>query len=285
MRYLKNFKLFEAVKPQHILPTSINDLDSFINYSAFIESGIAKGNYYQDFRMWLVYSALKEALKDDSFFYYRDELKGRENEIEALIDYPAGYQKGSDHYREELDKFTKDTEFKTETLLEAAADSIKYLQGQPKTVSDPEISKAVRNAMINTINFYLGDVFYPGKMKIVKDLKFLDGIDESVFVKEALLDVVNHITTEYAKMERNPIHLGSKFFQFLKAIGESEINALINIEFPEFFVDTIINYFKEAEDTFKVADEIRKSNPHIYDKIKQFLPNIDTAADLGDLGF
>ena len=34
-----------------------------------------------------------------------------------------------------------------------------------------------------------------------------------------------------------------------------------------------------------IADEVRKGSEHIYNKIKSLLPNIDTAADLGDLGF
>jgi hypothetical protein len=46
-----------------------------------------------------------------------------------------------------------------------------------------------------------------------------------------------------------------------------------------------VEYFSKSEDSFKIADEIRKGNEHIYNKIKALLPNIDTSADLGDLGF
>jgi len=288
MRYLKNFKLFEAVKPEHILPTSIYDTDSFINYLAYIETGIAKGNHFKDFKMWLVYTALKEALKEDTFYHYKEDLKGRENELKSLIDYPTGYD-GKDYFREELDKITNDTQFKTDALIETVSESIKYLTGEPKTINDPEIGKAIKEAFKKIIYFFIKDVFYPGKMDELKNLKFLDAIDEATLdnflIKNNLIDALDQTFKNYAKMERNSSHLGAKFFKFLKTVGESGINVLINIEPPEFFVDSIVTYFKESEDSFKVADEIRKSNTFIYDKIKQYLPNIDTAADLGDLGF
>jgi hypothetical protein len=71
----------------------------------------------------------------------------------------------------------------------------------------------------------------------------------------------------------------------LKEIGDNKMESLQELEFPPVITDTIVEYFNKAEDSFKVADEIRKGNEHIYNKIKSLLPNIDTAADLGDLGF
>jgi hypothetical protein len=63
------------------------------------------------------------------------------------------------------------------------------------------------------------------------------------------------------------------------------LNFFKNVVFPDKFNSAIIEYFKISPDSFKVADEIKKSNTNIYNQIKSLLPNLDTAADLGDLGF
>jgi len=58
-----------------------------------------------------------------------------------------------------------------------------------------------------------------------------------------------------------------------------------HIPLPERMANYVILYFRESEDSFQAADELRRSNIDIYNKIKELAPNIDTSADLGDLGF
>ena len=58
-----------------------------------------------------------------------------------------------------------------------------------------------------------------------------------------------------------------------------------NIHLPERMANYVILYFRESDESFQAADELRKSNIEIYNRIKELAPNIETSADLGDLGF
>ena len=157
------------------------------------------------------------------------------------------------------------------------------------TANDPSISNIFRNAIVNSVTPILEDIFWPGNMVKIKELKYIDlfspayrsnlGIDS--IIKKELEKTCNR----YSSMERDINSLGKKFFNLLKEIGDNKIESLRDAELPDVVVNTMIEYFNKSPDSFKIADEIRKGNEHIYNKIKGLLPNIDTAADLGDLGF
>ena len=126
-------------------------------------------------------------------------------------------------------------------------------------------------------------------MPNIKELKYLDLFGderrENFGINHSLRESLERTCNKYASMERDINSLGKKFMNLLKEIGESQIESLRVLEFPQVVTESIVEYFSKAEDSFKVADEVRKGSEHIYNKIKSLLPNIDTAADLGDLGF
>jgi hypothetical protein len=147
----------------------------------------------------------------------------------------------------------------------------------------------VFSAIGKNISNILDNIFWPGNMPTIKELKYLDLFTderrENFGIDDSLRDALERTCTKYASMERDISSLGKKFMNLLKEIGDNTIESLHSLELPAILTETIVKYFSQADDSFKVADEIRKGNEHIYNKIKGLLPNIDTAADLGDLGF
>ena len=153
----------------------------------------------------------------------------------------------------------------------------------------PPVNKAVTSAIDNDINYVLDNIFWPGNTPTIKELKYLDLFGderrENFGINDSLRESLERTCNKYASMEKDINSLGKKFMNLIKEIGDSKIESLRVLEFPQVVTEAIVEYFSKAEDSFKVADEVRKGSEHIYNKIKSLLPNIDTAADLGDLGF
>jgi hypothetical protein len=157
------------------------------------------------------------------------------------------------------------------------------------TANDLPIMKIFQDAIKKNVTDILDNIFWPGNMPTIKELKYIDTFDPnqmgSLGIIRILKESLEKTCNKYSTMEKDIVSLGKKFMNLLKEIGDNKIEALREMELPDVVTNTIVEYFSKSEDSFKIADEIRKGNEHIYNKIKALLPNIDTSADLGDLGF
>ena len=289
MKRIKSFKIFESYEGDMFNISRIYTNSDYINAYASAKSGMARSNFNKNFKNWLIYKSYeniliyKEEKSDNAKSTIMDIHK---NDIASLIKYPNGYNEGD---------FDYDNEIKASNIYPIVIKLIKNISGglttcpPVDTANDPSISNIFRNAIVNSVTPILEDIFWPGNMVKIKELKYIDlfspayrsnlGIDS--IIKKELEKTCNR----YSSMERDINSLGKKFFNLLKEIGDNKIESLRDAELPDVVVNTMIEYFNKSPDSFKIADEIRKGNEHIYNKIKGLLPNIDTAADLGDLGF
>jgi hypothetical protein len=289
MKRIKSFKLFESYS---LGIFGVNEVDTdaeYIDAYASARSGMIKANFYKDFKNWLVYKAYERILMDSEDAITNNAtsiIKTEDNKIQSLVKYPMGYNDDGTSYEKSIKEMGV-TENVNQLIIKLAVE-LKICE-PAKNPNLPQVSKAVSDCINSNIKEVLDNIFWPGNMPTIKELKYLDLFTderrENFGVNDSLRDTLERTCTRYASMERDITSLGKKFMNLLNEIANNKIESLHSLEFPEVITGTIIKYFSEAEDSFKVADEIRKGNEHIYDKIKSLLPNIDTAADLGDLGF
>jgi len=286
MKRIKSFKLFESYS---IGIFGVNDVDSedeYINAYASARSGMIKSNFYKDFKNWLVYKAYERILIDSEGQSSNTIIKLEDSKIKLLVKYPMNYSDDGFDYEKYINEMGVTDNIND--IITRLARELKICE-PAKNPNLPQVNKAVSLVIDGDINEVLDNIFWPGNMPNIKELKYLDLFGderrENFGINNSLRESLERTCNKYASMEKDINSLGKKFMNLLKEIGESQIESLRVIEFPQVVTEAIVEYFSKAEDSFKVADEVRKGSEHIYSKIKSLLPNIDTAADLGDLGF
>jgi len=286
MKRIKSFKLFESYS---IGIFGVNDVDSedeYINAYASARSGMIKSNFYKDFKNWLVYKAYERILIDSEGQSSNTIIKLEDSKIKLLVKYPMNYSDDGFDYEKSINEMGVTDNINH--LITRLSRELKICE-PVNNPNLPPVNKAVTSAIDNDINYVLDNIFWPGNTPTIKELKYLDLFGderrENFGINDSLRESLDRTCNKYASMEKDINSLGKKFMNLLKEIGESQIESLRVIEFPQVVTEAIVEYFSKAEDSFKVADEVRKGSEHIYSKIKSLLPNIDTAADLGDLGF
>jgi hypothetical protein len=286
MKRIKSFKLFESYS---IGIFGVNDVDSedeYIDAYASARSGMIKSNFYKDFKNWLVYKSYERILIDSEDEAYNTIIKSENSKIQSLVKYPMNYSDDGFDYEKSIKKMGVTDNINH--LITRLSRELKICE-PVNNPNLPPVNKAVTSAIDNDINYVLDNIFWPGNTPTIKELKYLDLFGderrENFGINDSLRESLERTCNKYASMEKDINSLGKKFMNLLKEIGESQIESLRLLEFPQVVTEAIVEYFSKAEDSFKVADEVRKGSEHIYSKIKSLLPNIDTAADLGDLGF
>jgi hypothetical protein len=289
MKRIKSFKLFESYSLGIFGVNEVDTDDEYIDAYASARSGMIKANFYKDFKNWLVYKAYERILMDSEDAITNNStsiIKTEDDKIQSLVKYPMNYRDTGFDYAKEIDQIGVGD--KLNELLSLLANELKVCEASNSANSTP-VNKVVFSAITKNISNVLDNIFWPGNMPTIKELKYLDLFTderrENFGINDSLRDVLERTCTRYASMEKDITSLGKKFMNLLKEIGDNTIESLHSLELPAIITETIVKYFSQADDSFKIADEIRKGNEHIYNKIKGLLPNIDTAADLGDLGF
>lgn len=288
MKNLLTFNLFES--------SGFDYNDLFINkdYKKHLEfslKGEAMSNDSRDFIRWCVYRAYTNSILSmnppssviDSFDTYKE------------TPYPNGY----------LTSFNFDNEIKSDSSLGVKSVNwfIKnFLEEKIKRVEkidsavNMEIKKIITAAIHDSIVNVIQDIFLPGNIVNIQKLKYLDYLKKytkesyysSLQVDELVvtgLDFNFKKSVDLYKGIEFSTELGKRIFDFLKIFAIHNMEYFKHIPLPERMANYVILYFRESEDSFQAADELRRSNIDIYNKIKELAPNIDTSADLGDLGF
>ena len=284
MKYLKYFALFESIKLENLDIKQIIDTDSYTDYVAFVESGIAKGNFYKDFRMWVIYSAYKLATGDSVFSDYHNLENNKI--IKDKTVYPTGYD-GVNYFYEKLKEIQ---DFDINTFLLIISDNIKYLEPAPKSINDPVLKSGLSTAFVIAIRNSIKYIFMPDStMSELAGLKFIDFVDEpsriSLGITDVLFRELNGVFEYWYKLEKDPEHLGKKFLKFLEAAQKYDICIIKEMEFSDIFNNAIGNYFQKAKDSFSVAGTLKKTNTPVFNKVAKIVPNLDISAGLGDMGF
>lgn len=289
MKRIKSFKLFESYSLGIFGVNEVDTDDEYINAYAEARSGMIKSNFYKDFKNWLVYKSYERILMDKEGESYNDPtsiIKSEDSKIQSLVKYPMNYSDDGFDYEKSINEMGVTDNIKD--IITRLARELKICE-PAKNPNLPQVNKAVSAIIDGDINEVLDNIFWPGNMPSIKELKYLDLFGderrENFGINNSLRESLERTCNKYASMEKDINSLGKKFMNLIKEIGDSKIESLIVIEFPQVVTEAIVEYFSKAEDSFKVADEVRKGSEHIYSKIKSLLPNIDTAADLGDLGF
>jgi len=286
MKRIKSFKLFESYSIGIFGVNEVDTDDEYINAYALARSGIIKSNFYKDFKNWLVYKAYERILIDSEGQSSNTIIKLEDSKIKLLVKYPMNYSDDGFDYEKYINEMGVTDNIND--IITRLARELKICE-PAKNPNLPQVNKAVSLVIDGDINEVLDNIFWPGNMPNIKELKYLDLFGderrENFGINNSLRESLERTCNKYASMERDINSLGKKFMNLLKEIGESQIESLRLLEFPQVVTEAIVEYFSKAGDSFKVADEVRKGSEHIYNKIKSLLPNIDTAADLGDLGF
>ena len=286
MKRIKSFKLFESYSLGIFGVNEVDTDDEYINAYASARSGMIKSNFYKDFKNWLVYKSYERILIDSEDEAYNTIIKSDDAKIQSLVKYPMNYSDDGFDYEKSINEMGVTDNINH--LITRLARELKICE-PVNNPNLPPVNKAVTSAIDNDINYVLDNIFWPGNTPTIKELKYLDLFGderrENFGINDSLRESLERTCNKYASMEKDINSLGKKFMNLIKEIGDSKIESLRVLEFPQVVTEAIVEYFSKAEDSFKVADEVRKGSEHIYNKIKSLLPNIDTAADLGDLGF
>ncbi len=285
MKYIKHFALFESIKLQDIDLKKIWDVETYMDCLAFFENEIQKANGYKDFRRWLVNYSYKQILSEGSAFgFLQKEKENRIQEYESKLINPMDVNPDGFNFEDEAFKYPQ-----MKGLIDAIGSCL-FSAGPVKGIYDKAIKDCISNVYKNLISNTLENIFWPGYLKNIETLKCLDLLDEetrnSYNIEDSITKGLENSLYGYSKMEKDPNALSRKFISLLEEIGKNQIRTFENVIFPPLMDEVVINYFSSNDpETFRKADEIRKMNIPLFDKIKELLPNIDTAADLGDLGF
>jgi hypothetical protein len=290
MERIKSFKLFESYEGDAFNIGRVYSTSEYINAYAFAKSGMCRANFTKNFKNWLIYKSYENILiykeeKTDSAVTSNIMNSFKKN-IESLTKCPNGYDENDFDYA----KVIKDPTISISVNGLIKQISLGLSTCPPvNTANDLPIMKIFQDAIKKNVTDILDNIFWPGNMPTIKELKYIDTFDPnqmgSLGIIRILKESLEKTCNKYSTMEKDIVSLGKKFMNLLKEIGDNKIEALREMELPDVVTNTIVEYFSKSEDSFKIADEIRKGNEHIYNKIKALLPNIDTSADLGDLGF
>jgi hypothetical protein len=288
MKKIVSFKLFENGKFDY------NDLFLRKDYKKHLEfslRGEAKCNEDKDFVRWCAYKAYTNSILEmnppssviDSF------------DIEKKTPFPDGLLTSFNFNKEiSMDSSlgTKSVAWFIKNFLE---EKIKRIPPVNSAVT-MEVKEAIASAVHESIKNVINEIFLPSNISNIQKLKYLDylkkytkenyynslGVDDLVINE---LDKNFKMASDLYKGIEFSTDLGKRIFNFIKIFSIHNMEYFKNIPLPERMANYVVLYFRESEDSFKAADELRKSNVGIYNRIKDLLPNIDTAADLGDLGF
>lgn len=285
MKNLVGFNLFESYSFDYNDAFLNKDYEKHLNIALM---GIARANEDKNFLRWLLYSSYLDAIYNLGLTRSDIEYMGK------LVDkpYPEGFLTSFD-FNKELDSLgMKSVSWLRKNFL---VEKIKRLPAETPVIGMETkniLASSIRESIINATT----DIFLPSNINNIQKLKYLDYVKkytkESYFNSLLVDDIVvsqidknfKSASDLYKGMEFS-IDLGKRLFNFLKIFSIHDMEYFKNIPLPERMANYVVLYFKESEDSFKAADELRKSNVGIYNRIKDLLPNIDTAADLGDLGF
>lgn len=285
MKNLVGFNLFESYSFDYNDAFLNKDYEKHLNI-AFM--GMARANEDKNFLRWLLYGSYLDAIYNLGLTRSDYEYMGK------LVDkpYPEGFLTSFD-FNKELDSLgMKSVSWLRKNFL---VEKIKRLPAETPVIGMETkniLASSIRESIINATT----DIFLPSNINNIQKLKYLDYVKkytkESYFNSLLVDDIVvsqidknfKSASDLYKGMEFS-IDLGKRLFNFLKIFSIHDMEYFKNIPLPERMANYVVLYFKESEDSFKAADELRKSNVGIYNRIKDLLPNIDTAADLGDLGF
>ena len=287
---MERIKLFESYEGDAFNIGRVYSPSEYINAYAFAKSGMCRANFTKNFKNWLIYKSYENILiykeeKTDSAVTSNIMNSFKKN-IESLTKCPNGYDENDFDYA----KVIKDPAISISVNGLIKQISLGLSTCPPvNTANDLPIMKIFQDAIKKNVTDILDNIFWPGNMPTIKELKYIDTFDPnqmgSLGIIRILKESLEKTCNKYSTMEKDIVSLGKKFMNLLKEIGDNKIEALREMELPDVVTNTIVEYFSKSEDSFKIADEIRKGNEHIYNKIKALLPNIDTSADLGDLGF
>ncbi len=284
MRYIKKFSLFESLKLRDIDLKNIWDVDSYMECLAYFENNIQKANNLKDFQMWLASYAYRDFLLGSNYYHLKDQMKGREQEYQSKILDPSQVNPSGFNFE------TQTLEYPLMKDIISAIGSFLFTVGNVSNIYDKSIREGITSIFKNIIFNTLHNIFWPGYLKNIENLKCLDALDEKAKISYEIESNINKALesslSEYSRMEKDPKNLSNKFIALLEEIGKNNIRTFENVIFPPLMDKVIIDYFSSSDpETFKKADMLRNTNVPLFDKIKELLPNIDTAADLGDLGF
>lgn len=290
MERIKSFKLFESSTGDAFNIRGVYSPSEYINAYAFSKSGMCRANFTKNFKNWLIYKSYENILiykeeKTDSVTT-SNIMNSFKKDIESLTKCPDGYNENDFDYA----KVIKDPaiSISVNSLIKQISSGLSACP-PVNTANDLPIMRIFQDAVRKNITDILDNIFWPGNMPTIKELKYIDIFDtkqmESLGITKILKESLEKTCDKYSTMEKDIVSLGKKFMDLLKEIGDNKIEALREMELSDVVTNTIVEYFSKSEDSFKVADEIRRGNENIYNKIKALLPNIDTSADLGDLGF
>jgi len=289
MKNLLKFSLFESVGFNY------TDLKIKKNYDEHIEfafKGMAEYNEDHDFVRWCIFKAysviiLEMELPQSSIDYINSQ---------SNLPYPNGFKSSFDFDKEIENDSSLGFKSLNWFIKNFLVEEIRRISSN-KSIS-LETKKAFISAVDKSINNAAGDIFLPGNLQNIQKLKYLDYIykysKNPVEIGNLGIDktVTNYIDSSFYKFislypegsDRDQI-VGEKVLSLLKIFSHHNMEYFKTIKLPDLMADYVVKYFNMDKESFKTADDLRKSNIGIYNKIKDLLPDIDTAADLGDLGF
>lgn len=289
MKNLLKYSLFESSGFDYV------DLKVKKDYKSHLEfafSGMAKFNEERDFVRWCVFKAYSMIVLQ------MDVPTSDVNYIEqkSKISYPDGFKTSFDFSTE----IEKDSTLGTKSVNWFLKNFLANEMVNVKTtnVISMEVKKAFISAVEKSIKDAGGDAFLPGNLNNLQKLKYLDYIQEYTTNKIDLGSLkIDQIVSSYidasfykfvslypAGLERDSV-VGERLISMLKLFANHNLIYFKNLKLPDSMAEYVVKYFNLNKESFKTADELRKSNVGIYNRIKELLPNVDTAADLGDLGF
>jgi hypothetical protein len=283
MRYLKKFSLFESIKFSDIDLKSIWDVETYIECLAYFENQVQEANGNKDLETWMIAYSYKTFLLGSNYSDLLGEMENSFGEYEKrLIDLSTLNPEGFD-YGTEILKYP---------IMKEIINNIGscLFTIKPSSFFDKQIKQCISKQFKNIILGILSNVFWPGYMKNVAELKFLDSLDDKFKdwceIEQDITDALEYSLEGYSTMEKDRSELSKKFLLLIEEFGKHNIRTFENVIFPKIMDEVIVEYFASNDpESFKKADQIRNMNIPLFDKIKALLPNIDTAADLGDLGF
>jgi len=284
MRYIKKYALFESIKLKDIDLRKIRDIDVYMDTLVYVLQQIERANGFQDFRSWLIFSCYKKILWGSTFSYLKAEAESRTNELESKLSNLQDLNPEGFKFENQVKEYPE-----MDFLMKSISECL-FATGQVSGIYDQAIKNCVASTYKKFIFDVLENVFWPGYLKNIGLLKCLDLFNEeectSYLIDDSINKALESSLVGYSKMEKDKSALTKKFLSLLEEIGKNKIRTFENVVFPPLMDQVIIDFFSSNDpSTFSKADEIRNANIPLFDKIKGLLPNIETAADLGDLGF
>ncbi len=289
MKNLLKFSLFESTGFDYVgLRTDKN----YKEHIDFAFKGMARFNEEKDFPRWCIFKAysmiiLDEDLSQQTKDFIQDKLQEYYPEgFKTDFNFDSEIERGSTLLAKSVAWFLKN--FLTEAIRGIKANGVMTM----------EAKKAFIDSIENSTKDTLTDLFLPGNLPNIQKLKYLDYLynytGDKVYLDSLGVDAnVSHYITSgfnrfislYSDGPERDNKAGEKLIALLKIFANHDMVYFKNLKLPDTMAEYVVRYFNLNKESFKTADDLRKSNIGIYNRIKELLPDIDTSADLGDLGF